>query len=126
MEKYDFITEGGYYLILTPNKYKARSGLYPIIEIDSEPFSLIYSELDRNKSFRYGTGYAEYSGEIERNNLKLLVKQEFLMHPKKKAGMIGNFAFKNTGSLPIEAQIVLRSDFFPIPILEQGQVDFSK
>ena len=78
-----------------------------MIEINGESFSLIYGELDRNKSLRYGTGYVEYSGEMNRNRLKLLVKQEYLMPPEKKSCMIGYFTFKNIGSLPIEVKIIL-------------------
>ena len=109
-----FTTEGGY-TSLVSNKFGAWSGIYPMIEVNGDLFSLIFDELDKKISLRYGIGYVEYSGEIRNDKLKLFVKQEFLMTPERKPFMIAYFIFRNIGAESIEAQMILRSDVLPIP-----------
>lgn len=41
-----------------------------MLEIDGELYSLLYSELNKNKRIRYGVGYAEYYGELIKGNLQ--------------------------------------------------------
>jgi hypothetical protein len=49
----------------TPSSFRTRSGLYPMLELGGQLYGLVYSELNRNKSLRYGTGYASYRGELK-------------------------------------------------------------
>lgn len=107
-----FTNEGGY-LSLTPAKFRARSGLYPMIQAQGETFSLLYSELTGNKRLRYGIGYAVYAGEIHHQNANLSVRQEYLMAPDTTACLVGHFTVRNIGDEPLDAQFIVRSDVFP-------------
>jgi hypothetical protein len=99
----------------TPSSFRTRSGLYPMLELDGQLYGLVYSELNRNKSFRYGTGYAAYRGELETTAVHLAVEQEVFTPPDKDRAVLARITFRNLGHGALTASFSVRSDVFARP-----------
>lgn len=100
---------------LTPSSGRTRSGIYAMLQTKDQLYSLIYSELMENKGIRYGTGYAEYHGDLTADHLRLTVKQELYAPPDKDSSLQGQFTFHNTGAEIITGKFRLQSDIFIRP-----------
>jgi hypothetical protein len=109
-----FTTEGGYQVLAPSRRWASRSGLYLVVEANGARVSLFHSELRRNKSIRYGIGYAAYGGEVHKGDtIHLEVEQVFMAPAHKKAELVGIFALRNTGSQRIRGHVEARSDILP-------------
>jgi hypothetical protein len=108
-------TEDGPVCLTPAAAGRTRSGIYAMLEVDGQTYSLIYSELQENKRIRYGTGYVEYQGELSAGKIRLTVKQELYAPPDKDRSLQGQFTFRNSGSETITGRLWLRSDVFVRP-----------
>jgi hypothetical protein len=100
---------------LTPSGGRTRSGIYAMLQTKGQLYSLIYSELMDHKRIRYGTGYAEYQGNLTADQLCLTVKQELYASPDKDSSLQGQFTFHNTGAEIVTGKFRLQSDIFIRP-----------
>jgi hypothetical protein len=108
-------TEDGPVCLTPAAAGRTRSGLYATLEAEGELHSFIYTELSAEKRIRYGTGYAEYHGEMVAGALRLAITQEIYTPPDKDRALHGRFTFRNAGDAPITGTLHLQSDVFLRP-----------
>ncbi len=107
-------TEGGTNC-LTPNTGLTRGGFYAMIINKNNAYSLIFSELTKNKKIQYGTGYAIYSGEFHRDSLHLLVEYQIACGADRSRIISASIHLQNLAKNTLDAQLILNSDVWPRP-----------
>lgn len=97
----------------TPSIYTTRGGFYPMFETNGKLYSLIYSELDSNKSITYGIGYATYQGEMNRDNVHLKVIYTIRTAFDYSKGYYIHVNIENLNEKSVSGRLMVRSDTWP-------------
>ena len=106
----NFLTTEGGTTALYPNTTRTRSGLYAVIKKDEE-ISLLFSEMRKNRSFRYGVGFAEYIAEIDREEFHLKITQTYATAPDNSTYFRMFLKIENLSDEPTgDFQLTVRSD----------------
>lgn len=100
---------------ITPSKFFTRGGFYPMIEVNGELFSLIISELDRDKSVKYGIGYTEYSGVLDRAGLKLKITYRICTPFDYSRGFSAQVSLVNLSDKSLNGNFSVNSDIWIKP-----------
>ncbi|PQV51502.1 glycosyl hydrolase family 36 [Jejuia pallidilutea] len=100
---------------ISPAKFFTRGGFYPMIQVDGELISLIISELDAEKSVKYGVGYTEFSGELHRENIKLKITYRICTPFDYSKGFLARVRLENMMDKPLKAEFSVNSDIWIKP-----------
>ena len=100
---------------LTPALWYTRGGFYPMIEIDGELTSLLYTELDSARTVTYGIGYTTFAGISTRSGYALRIVYTIVAPFNFEKGFHASLAVENLSDRSVEATLTANSDVWIRP-----------
>ena len=100
---------------LTPALWYTRGGFFPMIEIDDQLTSLLYTELDSAKSITYGIGYTTFSGISTKSGYQLKIDYTIITPFNFEKGFYARLEVQNLSGQEIAAKITANSDVWIRP-----------
>ncbi len=100
---------------ISPSLWHTRGGFYPMMKVNDELVSLLFSELNSDKSIEYGIGYTNYSGIASGKNYKIKANYKIITPFDDTRGFYVQLTLENLSAHPIDIELSANSDVWIKP-----------